>query len=211
MIYAEVITLSGTKKQKISLPAKIFGAKPNPVLLAQAVRVFLSNQRKARAKAKTRAEVSRTKAKWFRQKGTGRARHGARSAPIFVGGGKAHGPTGLENYQMVLPKNMRRAALISALSSKASDKEIIVVEGLEKAKKTKEIAKILEKIAIGKKKKFLLVLPEKLENVTRVARNILNLKIIQAKSLNTYEVLKAGKILMARDGIKILEEQWRKD
>lgn len=210
MIYAEVISLTGTKKPKISLPAKIFGAKINPTLLAQAVRVFLSNQRKAQARTKTRAEVSRTKAKWYRQKGTGRARHGARSAPIFVGGGRAHGPTGLENYQMALPKKMGQVALISALSSRARDKEIIVVEGLEKVKKTKEMKEMLKKIE-EKKQKLLLVLPEKLKNVILAARNIPVLRILEVKSLNTYEVLKAGKILITKEGIKKLEEKWAKD
>ncbi|MFZ5365690.1 MAG: 50S ribosomal protein L4 [Patescibacteria group bacterium] len=223
MIYAEVITLSGTKKPKISLPKKIFGAKINPSLLAQAVRVYLSNQRKARAKAKTRAQVSRTKAKWFRQKGTGRARHGARSAPIFVGGGKAHGPTGLENYQMTLPKKMRRAAIISALSSKASDKEIVVVEGLEKVKKTKEMLKIIKNLKLkmkndlprrqaGKAKlKILVVLPESVEDVILATRNIEGVRPTQVNLLNTYEILKARKILITKEALKIMEEKWSKD
>lgn len=211
MIYAEVITLSGTKKPKISLPAKIFGAKPNPVLMAQAVRVFLSNQRIARAKTKTRSEVKRTKAKWYRQKGTGRARHGARSAPIFVGGGRAHGPTGRENYKKVMPEKMRRTALLSALSTKAHNKEVIVVEGLEKAKKTKEVVSILEKIVPEKKKNLLLVMPEKVEEIIRVVRNLPFLKVVQAKSLNTYEVLKASKILMTKEAVKALEAKWTKD
>lgn len=216
MIYAEVVTLSGTKKSKISLPQKIFGAKPNPTLMAQAVRVYLSNQRKARASTKTRAEVARTKAKWYRQKGTGQARHGARSAPIFVGGGRAHGPTGFENYKMVLPKKMRRAALISALSSKARDKEIIVVEGLEKAKKTKEMIKIIKNLELkmknGKVKlKILIVLPELVKNVILAVRNIEGARFTQVNSLNTYEVLKAGKILITKEAIKVLEEKWSKD
>jgi len=207
MIYAEVISLSGTKKPKISLPAKIFGAKPNPALMAQAVRVFLSNQRIARAKTKTRGEVKRSKAKWYRQKGTGRARHGARSAPIFVGGGRAHGPTGEQNYEKAMPKKMGRAALISALSSRARDKEIIIVDGLEKIKKTKEMAKILKEVTGP----FLLILSGKLENVILATRNIPSLALIQAKSLNAYEVLKAGKILITREAIKTLEAKWTKD
>jgi len=207
MIYAEVISLSGTKKPKISLPAKIFGAKPNPALMAQAVRVFLSNQREARAKTKTRSEVKRSKAKWYRQKGTGRARHGARSAPIFVGGGRAHGPTGEQNYEKAMPKKMGRAALISALSSRARDKEIIIVDGLEKIKKTKEMAKILKEVTGP----FLLILSGKLENVILATRNIPSLALIQAKSLNAYEVLKAEKILITREAIKTLEAKWTKD
>ena len=84
MIQVETINLTGTKAEKTNLPAKIFGVKINPLLMAQAVKIYLSNQRTAKAHAKTRSEVDRTTAKWFRQKGTGRARHGSRSAPIFA-------------------------------------------------------------------------------------------------------------------------------
>lgn len=208
MIYAEVISFKGEKKEKAALPAKIFGVEIKPALMAQAVRVFLSNQRKARARAKTRGEVERTKAKWYRQKGTGRARHGARSAPIFVGGGKAHGPRGEQNYKMAFPKKMNRASIASALSVKAKEKKVIILEGLEKIQKTKELKAILRKNSLVPS---LLVLSEKLENVILSARNIQELKLIRANSLNAYEILKAKKILLTKEAIKILEEQWGKD
>src|SRR3989338_11153263 len=100
MLTAQVFQPEGGKSGTINLPEQLFAAKVNPQLMAQAVRVFLSNQRKAHAKSKTRGEIIRTTRKWYRQKGTGRARHGAQSAPLFVGGAKAHGPRGHQNYQL---------------------------------------------------------------------------------------------------------------
>lgn len=205
MIKTNVYDSSGKVTGKISLPEKVFAAKENPILMAQAVRVYLSNQRKARAKAKTRGEVNLTKAKWFRQKGTGRARHGARSAPIFRGGGVAHGPTGQQNWGKSLPEKMRKQALVSALTSKLKGNQIIVVKGLEKLEgKTKEMSKMLEAL-LGKKKaqtkKILMVLPGKMDNVLRAGRNIPGLKIQPVSSLNTYEVLNGGTIFLSQETI----------
>lgn len=208
MIQVETINLTGIKAEKTSLPAKIFGVKINPLLMAQAVKIYLSNQRKARAHAQTRSEVNRTKAKWFRQKGTGRARHGSRSAPIFVGGGKAHGPTGTQNYHQDLPKKMIKNALFSALSTKAKDKEIIVLVDLAKAKKTKELAKIVAHLMKTKKEKLLLILPQKAPLSARVAKNIRNLDLTNACSLNTYAILRANRILLTKEAIIDLEAQW---
>jgi len=207
MIYAEVINFGKKESGKIALPKKVFEAEINPSLVAQAVYVFLSNQRKSHARVKTRSEVARSKAKWYRQKGTGRARHGARSAPLFVGGGRAHGPTGRENYKREMPKKMKKAAFLSALSAKAKNKEIMVLEGVEKIKKTKEIAEILK----GEKGPLLLILPQKIKNIVLAARNIPGLEVIPAKSLNTYAVLRARKVLIAKEAISVLEEQWGKD
>lgn len=202
----DVFDITGKKIGKVDLPKEIFGAKVNPTLMAQAVRVYLSNQRKAYPKTKTRGEVSLTKAKWYRQKGTGRARHGARSAPIFVGGGVAHGPTGTQNWEKDLPKKARQQALASALSSKFRQNEVMVIDGLEKIKgKTKELVSVLEKLA--KNQKVLLVLPKMFENVVRAGRNIPCLRINQTLSLNTYEVLEGGKILMTPQTIKLLEKR----
>lgn len=213
----DLLTIGGEKAGKLSLPGEIFAAEINPKLMAQSVRVFLANQRKAHAKTKTRAEVSRTKAKWYRQKGTGRARHGARSAPIFVGGGVAHGPIGLENFKLKMPKKMGQAALFSALTSKFKNSDILVVKGMEKTEpKTRKIVKILEKLKMlasqdsfrmkNEKLKILLVLPETLENLILAARNIENVSLTQANNLNTYEVLDNGKIIFMPESIDKLKE-----
>ena len=209
----KVYNLQGKSSTGITLPKAVFGAEENPQLLAQATRVYLSNQRQAGAKAKRRGEIERTKAKWYRQKGTGRARHGARSAPIFVGGGKAHGPTGRANYQKKLSKKMIVKALATALSVKANEKKIRVITGLEKIEgKTKEMAQVFKKVLAQEKferakPQFLLVLPEKKENIFRAGSNLANLKIDLAQNLNTYQVLQADFILFTREAIKKLEER----
>ena len=209
-----IFTITGKKSDQITLPSKIYAAKVNNQLMAQAVRVYLSNQRKAGAKAKTRAEVSGSGRKIWRQKGTGRARHGDQYAPIFVGGGVAHGPTGSENYQLKMSKRMRQQALFSALTSKFKDGEIIVVKGLAKIEpKTKEMMMVLEKLTRNWKLetrnwKLTLVLPELIENVIRAARNIEGVKLTQINMLNTYDVLNGGKLIFMKESIDKLKEIW---
>lgn len=219
MAKIDVYNTKGKKTGKVQLPKEIFEVKINEQLMAQAVRVYLSNLRKARPKTKTRGEVIGSGRKIYRQKGTGRARHGDRYAPIFVGGGKAHGPTGKENYKLKMPKKMRRKALFSALTSKLCQKAIIVVEGLEKVEpKTKEMVKIMQnltrlpdgqgfKIQNGKlKEKISLVLPQPIENIVQAARNIAGLKLRQVNLLNVYEVLNGGKLILTKESIKTLKE-----
>src|SRR5471030_1547190 len=113
------LTVASTvgKTTSMSVNDAVFAAVINPELIAQAVRVYMSNQRQGSSKVKTRAEVARTKKKWFKQKGTGNARHGARTPNIFVGGGVAHGPNGMQNWSLKLSATMKKAALISALSA----------------------------------------------------------------------------------------------
>lgn len=209
MLKIDVYNTKGEKSGKITLPKEIFATPVNKQLVAQAVRVYLSNQRQAHAKTKTRGEVKGSGRKIYRQKGTGRARHGDRYAPIFVGGGLAHGPRGVENWQLKMSKKMRRQALFSALTSKSKEKRIIVVEGLEKIKpKTKEMVKILAKITNGKK--VLLVLPQVLENVLRSARNIKGIKLIQAQQLNTYQVLNSDSLILLEPSLKVIKETFLK-
>lgn len=201
-----LLTIDGKKAGSVNLPAKIFAAKVNPELMAQAVRVYLSNQRKAHAKTKTRGEVEGSGKKIWRQKGTGRARHGDRYAPIFVGGGVAHGPRGNQNFRLKMSKKMKRAALFSALTSKLKDKEILVVKDFDKIKpKTKEMAKIMKSLRL-ENLKTLLVMPDKLENVIRVGRNIERLDLIQASLLNTYVVLDSKRIVLMEKTVDKLKE-----
>ena len=208
----DLLDINGKKVGTINLPPEIFAAEVNPLLMAQAVRVYLANQRKAHPKTKTRAEVNRTKAKWYRQKGTGRARHGSRAAPIFVGGGVAHGPTGEQNYQLKMPKKMKKAALFSALTSKFKEKEILIVKGLEKIEpKTKKMAEALEKLKVKSQKlKVMLVLSKPLENLIRSGRNLENLEITQATDLNTYQVLASDKLIFLPESVDKLKEVFLK-
>jgi large subunit ribosomal protein L4 len=208
----DVYTIAGTKSGQIELPREIFAAKINQPLMAQAVRVYLSNQRQSLAKAQTRSEVNRTKAKWFRQKGTGRARHGARSAPIFVGGGKAHGPTGKQNYHLKMSKSMKKKALFSALTTKLRDGEVLVVKDMGKIEpKTKKMVELLNKLMKNWKLetgnwKLMIILPSKLENVLRAARNLQGVNLIQVNLLNTYEVLNGGQVLLMEESVEKLKE-----
>jgi len=206
---APLYDAKGAKHGTFALPKEIFGAKINQPLMAQAVRVYLANQRQGNANTKTRGEVTLTTAKWYRQKGTGRARHGAKSAPIFVGGGVAHGPR-MRDYSLTLPQKMRKAALASALSLKASSGEIKVLSGLGKTPpKTKIMAQLFSKMTDDKKQKERTLLiasetPKNLENVYRAGRNIKNVEITAVKLLNTYEVLKHKNLLFMKEAVEVL-------
>lgn len=194
-----------TDKQMV-LPKEIFEAKINLPLMAQAVKVFLANQRMASPKAKTRSEVTGSTKKIWRQKGTGRARHGDNKAPIFVGGGKAHGPTG-EKKRLSLSKKMKQAALRSALSSKASEKAIFVVDDLTKiAPKTKQAVKFIDNLGIGDKKATL-YLSKNNDNIIRAFGNLPNVTIAFANQLNAYQALSSGRMIFTKEAIKVLKER----
>lgn len=213
---APMFDSKGAKNGTMALPKEIFGAKINQPLMAQAVRVYLANQRQGNANTKTRGEVTLTTAKWYRQKGTGRARHGAKSAPIFVGGGVAHGPR-TRDFSLSMPQKMKRAALISALSLKASAGDIKILSGMTKIEpKTKIMAAVLKKITDDKKglpagrqgkSKVLFITSahaKELDNVYRAGRNLKNMEILNAKLLNTYEVLKYKNLLFMKESIEVL-------
>lgn len=205
----DLLDTDGKKIAQIELPKEIFAAKINPPLMAQAVRVYLSNQRSARARAKTRGQVVGSGRKIYRQKGTGRARHGDRQAPIFVGGGKAHGPTGRQNYKLQLSKKMKKLALFSALSSKLKDEDILVVKGLEKVEpKTKAMVKILNNLKLDQVKKALIILPSPEVNVIRSAGNIDGVETAQAKNLNVYEVLRANKLVLLEKSVEVISNNF---
>jgi len=209
MLRANLIDTKGEKAGSMKLSEEIFAAKVNPRLEALAVRVYLANQRIPGARTKTRAEVNRTKAKWYRQKHTGRARHGSKAANIFVGGGVAHGPTGEQNYKLNLSRKMRKAALFSTLTGKLKDKQLVFVSGMKEIKpKTKEMEKIMENLKLkvkNSKTKILVVLSEKADNVTRAARNIEKVDLEQAGLLNAYLVLNHQEIVFMEEAVAKLE------
>jgi len=203
----DLYTLAGKKMGQVNLEKEIFGAKINPQLMAQAARVYLSNQRRAKAKVKDRSEVRGSRRKIWRQKGTGRARHGDRYAPIFVGGGRAHGPTGEENYHLKMSKKMKRQAFFSALTSKLQAQQMIALKGLGKIEpKTKKIAVIIDKLKL--EGKVLLVLPSPLENVMRAARNLALLSFAQASQLNTYQVLNCDHLILMEESLGKISETY---
>lgn len=208
----DIYNLVGEVIEKMDLPKEIFGVKINQTLLAQAVRVYLANQRQGNADTKTRGEVNRTTKKVYAQKGTGMARHGSRRSPIYVGGGVAHGPH-TKDYSLKMPQKMRRLALFSALSSKFEDKAMMCVDGLDKIKgKTKESWEILQKILKIKKTsmKILLIIPKKSEKLEQGMRNIKNLAIIKADLLNPYVVLNNEKIIIMKEAIEKIQSVFLK-
>jgi large subunit ribosomal protein L4 len=209
-----VYDIKGVAAGRVSLPEEIFGAKINNPLMAQAVRVHLANQRRGTLKTKSRGEVAISTRKIYRQKGTGRARHGAASAPIFVGGGIAFGPKP-RDFSMKLNQNMRKAALFSALSAKLKDGEIKLIAGLEKIEpKTKKMADVVIKLGLsGKKQQLLLVTPkagEDFSNVSKAARNIKGVSVVSSNQLNTYVILANRQILFMKDAIDSLKETFLK-
>ncbi|HVZ58282.1 MAG TPA: 50S ribosomal protein L4 [Patescibacteria group bacterium] len=207
----DVFDLSGKVVTTLILPELLFGAKVNKQLVAQAVRVYLANQRMGTQSTKTRGEVEGSTRKIYRQKGTGRARHGGIRAPIFVGGGIALGPKP-RDYSRDLPQKMRRAALASALTVKLDKGEVKVVDGLETiTPKTKLFVGALSKLQLdAKNKKLLVILPTRMDNVQKAVRNVEGVSFVLANQLNTYQVMNARKLLVMRSAIDTLEKTFVK-
>lgn len=200
-----VLDADGKAKGKITLPPELFGAKINKQLVAQAVRVYLANQREGSAATKTRGEVEGSTRKIYRQKGTGRARHGAIRAPIFVGGGITFGPQP-RHIRLTLPKKMRQVALASALTMQYHQGNVLVATGLEDLEpKTKIMAAALK--ALGASGRTLLVLPQPSSNIVRGCRNIPDVEIMPVGSLNTYTVLANSKIIFSKDALSLLKQK----
>ncbi|MEK7517203.1 MAG: 50S ribosomal protein L4 [Patescibacteria group bacterium] len=213
-LVVDVFDVKGKAVGKVTLPSEIFGAKINKELLSQAVRVYLANQRMGTAKTKDRGEVHGTTRKVWQQKGTGRARHGSRRAPIFVHGGVAFGPRP-HDFSLKLSKKMKTRALFSALSSKVKDRELKIVTGLEKlAPKTKIMARVLEDLGIGNKK-IVLVTPttesSNFDNIYRSARNIEGVRILNSNMLNAYKVLDNKLIILMRDAIGSIKNNFLRE
>jgi len=202
------IALTGAKRtSQVEVEADIFGSI-NPDLLSQVVYIYRSNQRQGGAKAKTRGEVNLTKTKWYRQKGTGRARHGARSANLFVGGGVSHGPTGQENWKKNLSVKMKRAALKSSLGMAVDNQMVILATGLAGfTGKTKEASEVVNRLDLTAKQKALIVVAGDYQNLQRSAKNIANLNLSRADRLNAFEVLAADQIVITNEALPVLEQR----
>lgn len=212
---AEVFDTKGQRTRQVDLPAEIFGVKISDDLIAQAIRVYLANQRQGTVSTKRRSEVAGSRRKIWRQKGTGRARHADRYAPIFVGGGLAHGPKP-RDWSLKMPEKMRRRALFGALASQFKAGKIVIVQGLEEIKpQTKRLLEVLVNLKLKTERqklgeKTLLVLPTKLEKIIRAGTNLANLTLIQANLLNPYQVLNCEKIVFLKPSIKVLKETFLK-
>ncbi len=199
-----VKNMQGENVGEVELLPEIFEAPVNGSLMHQALVRQLSNARLGTHKTKTRGENNRSKSKWYRQKGTGRARHGSRNAPIFVGGGIAHGPRP-RSYTKHMPKKMRRAALRSALSVKAAAEQVLVLDELHMAApKTKQLLNILNSLEASAGK-ALILLPEENKAVELSVRNLQTAKTLRAQYLNIRDILSADFLVVPMDALKVIE------
>lgn len=203
--------LAGKESGVIKLPQEIFGAKVNKQLLAQAAHVYIANQKRLPGFTKTRGEVNLTTKKWFRQKGTGRARHGAQSAPIFVGGGIAMGPKP-RIVRLDLPKKMKKAALISALSVRMGEHRIVGLVDSDKANaKTKQLANFMVKLwtIMSDKKpvKTLIVTNKKGDMVMRMAKNLQKVNTTEVSQLNVADVINNEIVMFTKEAIATFEHK----
>ena len=217
---APVYNQEGKKTGTIKLPAHIFDAKWNPDLVHQVVTSMQSNLRPPVAHTKDRGEVRGGGAKPWRQKGTGRARHGSNRSPIWVGGGVTHGPRNEKDYTKQINKKMRTKALYAVLSQKLRDGEIIFLEDISLgAPKTAEAKKILtalsqqkgfEKLATKKRNALLLALPEKNEAVGRSFSNIGNMTVEEVRNLNPLAILTHTYLVITNpaESVKALEGRY---
>ncbi len=199
----DVINMNGEKVKTADLPAAIFEAPIKTELMHQAFVRQMANARLGTHKTKTRSEVSGGGQKPWRQKGTGRARHGSRRSPIWVGGGKVHTPMP-RKYTKKMPRKMRRAALRSALSEKASNKQIVVLEAFSfDQPKTKEMAAALGRL-VGKES-VLILLPDRDEMVEKSVRNLPKAKTLRANYLNVRDLLQYDRVIMPLGALDVIQ------
>jgi large subunit ribosomal protein L4 len=205
MLTAKVYGNDGTETGQIELPEKLFGREVNEHVIHEAVVAYLANQRQGTASTKERSDVRGGGSKPYRQKGTGRARAGTVRSPIYRGGGVVFGPHP-HDYNKSLPRKVKRLALLSSLSSRAKDGDILVIKALEfEEPKTKRFAEILRSIDLAGKK-TLVVVDEPSGATVKSARNIPGVRVIRANMVNPYHVMWADKVLLTEGAINKMEE-----
>jgi large subunit ribosomal protein L4 len=210
MIKVKVFDTTSTETGEYKLPAEFFEAKINEDLIRQAIYVHLNNQRKSHAKTKGRGEVAGTTQKMWAQKGTGRARHSTAKAPIFVGGGRAHGPRGTQSYSLKMTKKMRQAAIRSALSLFADKKSIIIIDKISSLPpKTKEAVRLITGLKSQNKVlsegcKIGLITSRSNANTKRAFGNLPKVELLNLNSLNCYDLTKQDFILFTKKAVEIM-------
>ena len=200
------ISING-KITAFEIPEKIFSSGINNKLISQVLYSQIANSKPRLAKTKQRNEIKGSTAKIYAQKGTGNARHASRKAPIFVGGGVAHGPKGNVYKVRKINKKEKKSSLISAISQKTKDKNLIIFEDVkDKINKTKEFNKFLKRNKINN---ALIVVDLKTKkNIELSARNIADIKLTDAYYLSTYDILKYKKIMFSKSSTKELEKRF---
>lgn len=206
----KVVNISGKETgAKVQLPDAIFAVEPNDHAIYLDVKQYLANQRQGTHKSKQRNEIAGSTRKLYKQKGTGGARAGNIKSPLFNGGGRVFGPQP-RDYSFKLNKKLKSVARKSALTYKAKDNNIVVLEDFSfDTIKTKNFVNLVSNLNVADQK-TLLVLPAANNNVYLSSRNLKKAKVITAADLNTYDVLNAGKLLLTTEAVKKLEEAFAK-
>lgn len=200
-----VLNIQGKETgRKVTLSDTVFGIEPNNHVIYLDVKRYLANKRQGTHKAKERNEVAGSTRKIKKQKGTGTARAGSVKSPVFVGGGRIFGPRP-KDYTQKLTKNVKRLARRSALSTKAKNQSLLVLEDLSfDAPKTKEFVNILKSLGL-ENKKSLFVLPNTNNNVYLSSRNLKSSNVVTASELNTYEIVNASNVVLFEGSVEVLE------
>ncbi len=204
----KVYNLEGKAAGEVELPERIFNVPANEDLIHQVVVAQMANSREVIADTKDRGEVSGGGKKPWKQKGTGRARHGSTRSPIWKGGGVTFGPTTERNYSKRINKKMKAKALFMVLSEKFKEEKILVLDEIKLEKpSTKEMINSFDKLSI--KTKALLALGEKNDNVLKSVCNIPNISVIASDSINVVDILKNDIFVVNKEGLKKIEETYK--
>ena len=205
MSKVQLLNVNGEKVKDIKLNDNIFGITPNDIVLHDAIVLSMANSRQGTHSTKTRAEVSGGGRKPWRQKGTGNARQGSIRAVQWRKGGIAFGPKP-RDYSKKQNKKVRRLALLSALSYKATDKELVVLENIKfETNKTKEMVNLLEGLNLTNHK-VLVCVKELTDNVCLAARNLANVKVVLPSEINTFDLISSDNLLIEEEALTMLEE-----
>ena len=203
----KITTLSGADAGKVSLSDEIFGLEPREDILQRVVRWQLAKKQQGTHQAKGRADIARTGAKMYKQKGTGRARHSSARAPQFRGGGKAHGPV-VRSHEHDLPKKVRALGLKHALSAKAKSASLIVVDDLALGDaKTKALVQSLA--GLGLTNALVIGGAEVDRNFKLAATNIPNIDVLPVQGINVYDILRRGTLVLSKAAVEALEERFK--
>ena len=203
----DILSIDG-KKQSIDVMDKIFAAKPNKRAISDVIFKMNTNLKGRKAKTKQKNEIIGSTSKIYAQKGTGNARHASRKAPIFVGGGVAHGPKGEKAYKKrKINKKEKKLSIVSALSEKTSNKDLIILNDFNvEIKKTKEMYKLIKKLDVTNSL-FLLDKNSKLK-IEKSIRNIPNIKVTDTNHFSTFDLIKFKKLVLTETSLKEIEKRF---
>jgi large subunit ribosomal protein L4 len=201
-----VTTLAGKAAGKIKVSDTVFGLEPRADILQRMVNYQLAKKQQGTHQSKGRSDIARTGARLYRQKGTGKARHHAASAPQFRGGGKAHGPV-QRSHNIDLPKKVRQLALRHALSAKAASSSIVVLDDMASDGKTKSLAAQFEKLGLNN---ALFIGGETVDaNFKNAASNLAHIDVLPVQGINVYDILRRNTLVLSKSAVEALEERFK--